>query len=333
MVMAQRAFTLSALTGLYWLLVSDDDQYKEADEHTRDNNWLIPTSWGVPVKIPIPFEVGLMFKTIPEKILAVGSGKATGREAMQSALTGITGTLEINPFGAQIVAPLIEAGFNYNFFTGNPIVSPYIVKSMEGAFQDRVSTNQLAKEISGFLANFGEVFNVSPIKVEHVMRGYTGTIGTYILGAVDEIMRSPALTGDKELEMPSRPVTEFPIIKRFFASSKNLGAKEDFYELHGEIKKIVGTLNNLKKEGRIDEYRKYLKGRENIVGLRQNVNYVAERLSTIRKQRDSVMKSNLDPDRKREIIDKLTEAERETLKVTSILKKEANLPVFDTLYR
>jgi len=326
MVLAQRALTLSALTGLYWILVSDDDQYKEADEHTRDNNWLIPTPWGVPIKIPIPFEVGLMFKTIPEKILAVGSGKSTGREARQSAVTGIMGTLEINPFGAQIVAPLIEAGFNYNFFTGNPIVSPYIVKGMEGAFQDRVSTNQLAKEV-------GEVFNVSPLKVEHVMRGYTGTIGTYILGAVDEILRSPALTGDKELEMPSRPVTEFPIIKRFFASSKNSGAKEDFYELHGEIKKIVGTLNNLKKEGRIDEYIKYLKGRESIVGLRKNVNYVAERLSTIRKQRDSVMKSNLDPDRKREIIDELTKAERETLKVTSVLKAEANLPVFDTLYR
>jgi len=325
-VFATRALTLAGLTGLYWLLVSDDDQYKEADEHTRDNNWLIPTPWGVPVKIPIPFEVGLMFKTIPEKSLAVLSGKATGREAMQSAITGVTGTLAINPLGAQIIKPLLEANFNHNFYTGNAIVSKYLDGNLQDAFIDRASTNELAKMV-------GEMFDVSPLKVEHVMRGYTGTIGTYVLGAVDEILRSPALTGDKELEMPSRPVTEFPIMKRFFANSKNAGAKEDFYELNAEIRKIVGTLNSLKKEGRVDVYEKYLQGRKHLVGLKNNVSYIADRLSKIRKQRDEVMRSNLDADRKREIIDQLEAVEREVLKATSILKQKAKLPVIDTLYR
>ena len=325
-VFATRALTLAGLTGLYWLLVSDDDQYKEADEHTRDNNWLIPTAWGVPVKIPIPFEVGLMFKTIPEKSLAVLSGKATGREAMQSAITGVTGTLAINPLGAQIIKPLIEANFNHNFYTGNAIVSKYLDGNLQDAFINRASTNELAKMV-------GEMFDVSPLKVEHVMRGYTGTIGTYVLGAVDEILRSPALTGDKELEMPSRPVTEFPIMKRFFANSKNAGAKEDFYELNAEIRKIVGTLNSLKKEGRVDVYERYLQGRKHLVGMKNNVSYIADRLSKIRKQRDEVMRSNLDADRKREIIDQLEAVEREVLKATSILKQKAKLPVIDTLYR
>ena len=325
-VFATRALTLAGLTGLYWLLVSDDDQYKEADEHTRDNNWLIPTAWGVPVKIPIPFEVGLMFKTIPEKSLAVLSGKATGREAMQSAITGVTGTLAINPLGAQIIKPLIEANFNHNFYTGNAIVSKYLDGNLQDAFINRASTNELAKMV-------GEMFDVSPLKVEHVMRGYTGTIGTYVLGAVDEILRSPALTGDKELEMPSRPVTEFPIMKRFFANSKNAGAKEDFYELNAEIRKIVGTLNDLKKNGRVDVYERYLQGRKHLVGMKNNVSYIADRLSKIRKQRDEVMRSNLDADRKREIIDQLEAVEREVLKATSILKQKAKLPVIDTLYR
>ena len=309
-VFATRALTLAGLTGLYWLLVSDD----------------IPTDSGVPVKIPIPFEVGLMFKTIPEKSLAVLSGKATGREAMQSAITGVTGTLAINPLGAQIIKPLLEANFNHNFYTGNAIVSKYLDGNLQDAFIDRASTNELAKMV-------GEMFDVSPLKVEHVMRGYTGTIGTYVLGAVDEILRSPALTGDKELEMPSRPVTEFPIMKRFFANSKNAGAKEDFYELNAEIRKIVGTLNSLKKEGRVDVYERYLQGRKHLVGMKNNVSYIADRLSKIRKQRDEVMRSNLDADRKREIIDQLEAVEREVLKATSILKQKAKLPVIDTLYR
>jgi len=326
MIVAQRAAYLIGITGLYWMLVSDDEQYKEADEFTRDNNWLIPTPWDVPAKIPIPFEVGLMFKTLPERALALGFDKTTPREAAESALRATTSTLEINPFGAQIIAPLFEAGFNYNFYTGNPIVSPYVTKGMESAFQDRESTNELAKLV-------GQTFNISPLKVEHVMRGYTGTIGTYGMDAVDSIIRSPAFSGDSSLEMPSRTVFEYPIIKRFFANSKNSGAKEDFYELHSEIKKIVGTLNNLKKEGRVEEYQNYLVGREHLLGLRNNVNYVADRLSKIRKQRDSVMRSDLSPDEKREIIDRLVEAEKDFLKITSVLKRKAELPVVNTLYR
>ena len=325
-VFTTRALTLAGLTGLYWLLVSDDEQYKEADEFTRDNNWLIPTPWGVPVKIPIPFEVGLMFKTFPEKALAVAFDKSTGREAAQSAFTGLTGTLAINPFGAQIVKPFIEAGFNYNMYTGNAIVSKYLDGNLQDAFIDRTSTNELARTV-------GEMLDVSPLKVEHVMRGYTGTIGTYILGAVDEVLRSPALTGDKELQMPSRPVTEFPIMKRFFANSKNAGAKEDFYELNAEIKKIVGTLSDLKRDGRMDVYKRYLEGREHLVGMKGNVSYIAEKLSKIRKQRDQIMRSNLSADDKRERIDLLQEAEKKFLRATSILKKKADLPVFDTLYR
>jgi len=325
-VVAMRGLTLASLTALYFLLVSDDDQYKEADEHTRDNNWLIPTSWGVPFKVPIPFEVGLLFKTLPEKALAIATGESTGREALQSSITAATGTLAINPFGAQIVKPLIEAGFNHNFFTGNAIVSKYVEDNMQAAFMEKDTTNRAAVEI-------GKMFDINPVKLEHVMKGYTGTIGSYVLDVVDSTMRSPALSGDTGIQMPTRPITEFPIIKRFFARNNNSGQKEDFYELHGEIKKITATLNKLKGDGRIDEYKRYLEGREVLYGLRHNTNYVADQLSKIRNRKSQVLKSDLSPDEKREIIDQLIETEKKTLKMTSVLKKQADLPVFDRLYR
>ena len=61
-----RASYLTALTAAYWMLVSDDDQYKEASDYVKDNNWLIPNPFGTqPIKIPIPFEIGLLiFLTI-----------------------------------------------------------------------------------------------------------------------------------------------------------------------------------------------------------------------------------------------------------------------------
>ena len=321
-----RGAFLAGLTGIYFLLVSDDEQYKNADEHTRDNNWLIPTPWGVPFKVPIPFEVGLIFKTFPEKALAVATGKATGREAAQSAFTATTGTLGINPLGAQIIKPLIEVQFNHNFFTGNPIVSKYLDGSMEDAFIDRETTNRAAIEI-------GKQFNISPIKLEHVMKGYTGTIGSYVLDFADSIMRMPALTGDTDIQMPTRPVTEYPVIKRFFARNNNAGQKEDFYELHGEIRKITTTLNSLKKDGRIKEYERYLQGREVLAGMKNNVNYVAKQLATIRNQKELIRRAELSAEEKRKLIDELTENEKQVLKITSVLKRQANMPVIDTLNR
>ena len=325
-IVALRGAMLASLTAMYFLMVSDDEQYKNADEHTRDNNWLLPTPWGVPFKVPIPFEIGLIFKTFPEKALAVATGEATGREALKSAITATTGTLGINPLGAQITKPLLEAYMNHNFFTGNPIVSKYLDGDMEAAFIDRDSTNRAATEI-------GQALGINPLKLEHVMKGYTGTIGSYVLDIVDSSLRSTALSGDPSIQMPNRPVTEYPIIKRFFARNNNSGQKEDFYELHKEIRKITSTLNDLKKKGRIDEYKRYLEGREVLLGLKGNVNYVANQLTYIRNQKSKVMKSDLSPERKKEVTDELIAKEKHVLKVTSVLKRKADLPVFDTLYR
>ncbi|MCW4028006.1 MAG: hypothetical protein NWE76_11060, partial [Candidatus Bathyarchaeota archaeon] len=97
-----RGLLLTGITGLYWGLVSDDDEYKLQSDEVRDNNWIIPTGTGYPVKIPIPFEVGLVFKTIPERAIDAAYGESTdSREMFQAARRGIMSTLEVNPLGIQ----------------------------------------------------------------------------------------------------------------------------------------------------------------------------------------------------------------------------------------
>jgi hypothetical protein len=65
----QRGLGLMGVTIMYYLMVSDTDDYKEAKRETRDDNWLIPTPWDYTVKIPIPFEVGMIFKALPERVV------------------------------------------------------------------------------------------------------------------------------------------------------------------------------------------------------------------------------------------------------------------------
>ena len=318
-----RAGMLTALTALYYTLVSDDDQYKEQSEEIRDNNWIIPTASGVPVKIPIPFEVGLVFKTIPETILAATVGDKSSKEARDTIQRGIVSTLEINPLGVQAISPLVEASMNQSFYTGRDIVPYYIDANVATGLQDRVSTTEIGKFI-------GSELGISPIKVDHVMTGYSGTLGGYVLSAVDAILRSEAVTGDEAAKMPALKIYEYPIIKRFFASEQGSGLRQDAYELYREINKVVTTSNKLKKEGRIEELNSYLSSKQHLLDLKSPVYNIKGKLDKSRRSRDAIMRMDIDAERKREMIDDIDENINEMLKVIPALKKRADLPAFES---
>lgn len=318
-----RAGMLTALTALYYTLVSDDDQYKEQSEEIRDNNWIIPTASGVPVKIPIPFEVGLVFKTIPETILAATIGDKSSKEARETIQRGIVSTLEINPLGVQAISPLVEASMNHSFYTGRDIVPYYIDANVATGLQDRVSTTEIGKFI-------GSELGISPIKVDHVMTGYGGTLGGYVLSAVDAILRSEAVTGDEAAKMPALKIYEYPVIKRFFASEQGSGLRQDAYELYREINKVVTTSNKLKKEGRLEELNSYLSSKQHLLDLKSPVYNIKGKLDQSRRSRDAIMRMDIDPERKREMIDDIDENINEMLKVIPALKKRADLPAFES---
>jgi len=327
-----RGSFLTALTAIYFQMFSDDEYYKEANEHTKDNNWLLPTPWGVPFKIPIPFEVGLIFKVIPERIFSLGynpSGTVTGtgEEAFDSAKRNIKSTLGVNIFGAQIIKPMFEIAYNENTYTGNPIVPQYMLDDyIEGFASGRVTTNELATFV-------GRSINVNPLKVEHFIKGYSGTIGSYVLSMTDAMMRSPAFSGDSSREMPKRPIYEYPLIKRFFLSNRNSGLKENFYELNSEIKKTINTLGKLAEDGRIEEYEKYLRGRETLVGMSSSARYIEKQLKIIRDEKNNIIKSNLPSSEKQEITNSLEESEKQILLSASILRDLVNQPFIKTLYK
>lgn len=322
---ATRGLLLAGLTGLYYMLVSDDDQYKEQSEEVRDNNWLIPTSAGVPVRIPIPFEVGLLFKTIPETILAATIGDKTAPEVRDTITRGVVSTLEINPLGAQAVAPIVEASLNHNFFTGREIVPYYIDQKIEGGLRRDAGTTEIGKFV-------GESLNVSPMKVDHIMFGYTGTIGAYILNLVDRGLKSEAVQGEDAALPPSKSVFEFPLWRRFFGQKEGSGLREDAYQLYDEISTVVNTANKLKKEGNVDDLNAYIASRRHLLNLKDPVYAVKRKLDLARDQKRKVMDSKLDPDVKRDMIDDINSQINEYLKVVSRLRETADLPFFQTTF-
>jgi hypothetical protein len=321
-----RASLMATMTALYWALVRDDEQYEEAPDYLKDNYWIIPTPFGAPITLPVPFEVGFLFKTVPEAILDTSYGDRTNRELRETVKRGLQSTFELSPFSIQAIGPLLEAGLNYNAYTGRRIVPFYVDEKITEGFQSTAYTNQLAKII-------GESMNISPLKVEHVMQGYAGTLGQYFLDFIDRSLRSD-YAGEGAV-LPAMRFYDYPFAKRFFGRVADRGLQEDAYDIYRQVDVVYNTIERLKKEGKVDELFAYLKARENLLGMRGSMNNLKSYLDKVRRYKKTVIESDLSAEEKRKQIEEadmiLNAALRE---VIPYLKNVSDMPLkaFEPLY-
>lgn len=323
---ALRGALLASATALYWTLVSDEDEYKEASPEERDNYWLIPLDDMV-LRLPIPFEVGLLFKTIPETVLDVTYGDRTSRQAFETVKRGVTSTLEFDPvFGIQAFAPLLEASANYNSFTGRPVVPVW----MTGKLPEEQATDYTS-ELGRFI---GDALDVSPMKVDHIMKGYTGTIGTYILDWTDRVIRDPDMANSlKKLgvnisspEFPSAAVYDYPVLRRFLRGPEGTGLRDQFYDLYNEVRQTYNTMNDLREAGRREDLNRLISTRGTLLDVKSPVYSLKRQLDKIRKRRQAILRSDLDPDVKRDKTEELDEFTNKLLAVVPELERAADRP-------
>ena len=312
-----RGSLIAASTAIYYTMVSDDEQYKNQTEEIKDNYWIIPTPSGVPIRVPIPFEVGLLFKTLPERIIDAYNGETTARDLQQSARRAVFGTLGIQP--PQAITPILEAYMNYDMYTGRPVTPVFIDSTLDPQLQELASTSEVAK-------NMAKVLDISPIKLDHLMKGYGGTIGTAVLGFADQALRSNTLQGDNRSVLAGTDTSQKPILRRFFGSEFGGGAKEDFYEIWDYVKRTENTVKSLKDAGRMEDLENFLVNRRQFMGVRERLQPTATALSKLRKQRRDLLKADLTSDQKQEYMKLINEQEQYYLNVVPSLKRHVELP-------
>ena len=321
-----KAGILSSITLLYYLLVHDSDEYKNLKREVRDDNWVVPTGFNYAVKIPIPFEVGFLFKVIPERFFDLTLGdEAFTRSATREAGTSISrglGTSLAIPFfdagGVQALKPIVEALINKNSFTKQDIV-PYYQLQKEPALQYREGTSQLAKEI-------GEQLNISPAKVEHVFRGYTGTLGGYVVALSDTISR--LVTGEPLLPKNVSLIQQTPLRRLLLDYDKSGGLQQQFYELRGEVDRAVATINSLKKEKRFDELSAYRTNKKGVLDIKGQVRALEKYLANFRERRNRLLRNeNISVVEKSERLRQMEIERDKRLAFLPELRKRAELPV------
>jgi len=299
-----RGATMFMMSGIYWMLVSDDEEYKKQEQETRDNNWLIPS---LGIRIPIPFEVGVLFKVVPERIAAYFFGDDTGKDLKESAMRSLVSTFAFNPT-PQIAKPILEAAYDFNPFTWRSIVS----KGMEDVapeYQVSPSTSELSKLIA---QNLG----LSPVKVDHILKGYSGTIGMYGIDVIDMVLEQ---FGDSP--KATKRFEQLPVIKRFALDAEARGYVTQYYELKDAVDTTVRTMNLLEKTGESEEYVKYLTKNQGTLAFKDYVRDTEKSMKELREMRLAIRSSQMTGDEKRDALLEISKAESAITSQVQLIKK------------
>ncbi|MDA5543330.1 LPD5 domain-containing protein [Yersinia rochesterensis] len=280
-----------ALMALNW----DDKRYEELQDWDKDTYWHV---WigDQHIRFPKPFEFGAIFGTLPERFIRALGGKDTGAKFGKLVAHNFMETMAFNPI-PQVAMPIAEAYVNYDFFKGGPIENMADSNLMAGArYNDQ--TSLLMREI-------GEATNMSPKMLDHIVMGYTGSLGGYVMGATNLLMRNLKDYG----ETPAMRLDELPVIKSFFRGSdpaKSTQFTEDFYRMMTEANQINSTINSFRKQGRGDDANELIEDNRGKLSQRQGLTATQKQVKALNAQIEMMRRDRiLTADQKREKIDRL----------------------------
>jgi len=299
-----RGMTISALSAMYWMLTHDDEEYKKQEQETKDNYWLFPS---LGVKIPIPFEVGVIFKVLPERLMALTVGDDTAKDFRESMARNIRSTLAID-YLPQTIKPIVEVESNFSYFTRRPIIG----QGLDGVgdpFQVGPTTSLVAEKI-------GKQIGMSPMKVDHLINGYTGTIGMYMVDALDAIM-------DMNSDSPkaSKRFEQMPVLKRFALDPEARGNVSAYYEMKNSVDEVVRTSNLLERTSNYKEWGPYMEDNIKLLATKDYILDLENSMKEFREMQVLIRSSSLSADEKRDALLNITKAQNALTSNIQLLKK------------
>lgn len=227
---------------MLWTMNHDQEWYKELPEWQKNTCWVFKKG-NVIWRIPKPFEPGIIYGSLPERILDYYYNKdpKAVSEWAKSARDGF-----LPNFLPTAASPIVEWISNYSFFKDKAIV-PEREKNLKASEQFGPYTSEVAKGL-------GKALNASPRKIDNAMYGYTGSLGRVAMTGAD-------YTIGKFEKLPQSEVTEIPVIKsltsRPYQASQSLdlfyekwNEMQGEHQLHGKKGNPSAALTKMNKYGK-----------------------------------------------------------------------------------
>ena len=270
-----RAATVLALSTLYAMGKGEDDDYNEMDLRTRDGNWVL----GNGIKLPVPTELGALFKVIPERAVEYmrRQGTPEEQEAFEAVRTAAAYIFEqyvgrTVPI-PQAAKPLLEAWTNHSFLTGRELEGIH-QKGMTPSMRRTSGTSELALAIANFARDSVGV-EVSPIMVDNSLRGYLGSTAAMATMVTDGLLNPTRM---------DRPVHKWALVSNYAYDPVGTRRVSEFYEVREKVGQVNATLNELAKSD-INAAAAYYKEHEQELALSSTVNATLEQVEQTRAYR------------------------------------------------
>lgn len=293
-----RGLLIAAGTMAYAAMMQDDEAYKNANAQQRALNWFLPLpGTDEPLRVPIPFELGYLFKSIPEMVYNTAFGDMKAGEAAK-ALGSLA--FQTVPIGLpQAIKPALEVVTNYSLFTDAPIESAR-EQGLQAKYRTRDNTSALA-------AALGTEF-LSPVQIDYLIRGYTGGLGAALLGLTNAPMR--LLSSQETPDLPTKRASEMPFVGALFQPADGRAAVDDAYETIQSWQQAHNTLQALVKQGKQAEARQFAQEFGKQVALNATGGAFRQQMGELAQVRRAVVASTtLTPEQKRAQVDQIRQLE------------------------
>ncbi len=218
----------------YAMAMRDDEAYKKATPEERYANFFVRLP-GVkdPLKIPIPFEIGILFKALPEAVVdamandtkAAEAAKGLGIVTLQSA----PGVIPVGP------KPIMEALYGR---TLQGDIESAREKTLMATERFRDTTPEALKRLGSITGEVG----VSPIMLEHLTRGYTGSLGLSALHMLDPLLADQA-------NKATQPMNKMPFFGGLFQPEEGRFLINRAYERMDDVVKAKTTYEDMLRRG------------------------------------------------------------------------------------
>ena len=248
----------------------DEDWYKDLDPDIKNNYWCL----GRNIRIPKPQEAGVLFGSGIEALFQQAADK--DKDAVSNFLKAFSSNMTPSVLPT-LILPLIEWSANYSFFKGRSLVG-----NKYSRLPDELQYNDYTSELS---KGIGSTLKVSPMKIDNLVRGYTGTMGALLWSMAGEPFA-------KANNLPAKHFSELSFVRDFNVTDANLSRPMN--EFYGILDKANRQHAGYGVKGKPEAA---------VKGIRS----AGSMISKIRKDIDKITHSNLTPERKRELIDKRKE--------------------------
>lgn len=216
---------LTLPTLLLYALNRDDEEYHELNSHEKDNNWLFPKGDGTFIKVPIPFELGMLFKTIPEKLFGEyldfthDENKQNFDDFYKNALKTMI---------PNYLPTIANVGYSYTTERNLSFDRDYIPQALQGLEKPE----QFDENTSEIMKFIGKQTDKSPIVLQETFKAQFGQMGHFYLWGADQVLLGTGVIQKPDTKGLKRGYTE-----RYVTASVNDGGTNSITKFYEELDK------------------------------------------------------------------------------------------------